>query len=153
MTNQEKIDIQFMQQALDLAVQASAAGEVPVGALIVRGDQIIGKGFNRTITDCDPSAHAEVLALREAASATASHRLVHTTLYVTLEPCLMCCGCLQHARVDRLVFGAREPRTGAVVSVNETLADPNAMHRVSVTEGVMSNDCVEVVQRFFQQRR
>lgn len=153
MTRQEQIDIEYMQQALQLAEQAFAAGEVPVGALVVRANEIIGKGFNQSIVECDPSAHAEVLALREAAKTAANHRLSQTTLYVTLEPCLMCCGCLQHARVDRLVFGAREPRTGAVVSVNETLADPNAMHSVAVTEGILSQECATLLQQFFQQRR
>lgn len=153
MTRQERIDIQFMQQALELAKLASAAGEVPVGALVVREGHIIGQAFNQTITHSDPSAHAEVLALRQAAQAIANHRLSQTTLYVTLEPCLMCCGCLQHARVDRLVFGAREPRTGSVVSVNETLADPNALHQIAVSEGVLADECVLMLQQFFLERR
>lgn len=153
MTRQERIDIEFMQQALALAQQASDAGEVPVGALVVQNDKIIGTGFNQTIAGCDPSAHAEVIALRNAACSKANHRLSESTLYVTLEPCLMCCGCLQHARVDRLVFGAREPRTGAVVSINETLADPNALHKIAVSEGVLAVECTQLLQRFFQQRR
>lgn len=153
MTRQEQIDIEYMQQALVLAKQASTAGEVPVGALVVQNDVVIGTGFNQTIVACDPSAHAEVIALRDAAQCIANHRLSQTTLYVTLEPCLMCCGCLQHARVDRLVFGAREPRTGAVVSVNETLADPNALHSIAVSEGVLAVECTQLLQQFFQDRR
>lgn len=153
MTRQEQTDIGYMQQALQLAELASLAGEVPVGALVVLNNEIIGKAHNRTVTGCDPSAHAEVLALRDAAKTVANHRLTESTLYVTLEPCLMCCGCLQHARVGRLVFGAREPRTGAVVSVNEILADPNTMHRVAVSEGVLAEPCAELLQQFFQDRR
>jgi len=153
LTRQEQIDIEYMRQALLLAKQASSAGEVPVGALVVHNDVVIGTGFNQTIAGCDPSSHAEVIALRNAAQSIANHRLSQSTLYVTLEPCLMCCGCLQHARVDRLVFGAREPRTGAVVSVNETLADPNALHRIAVTEGVLAMECTQLLQQFFQDRR
>lgn len=153
MTRQEQIDAEYMKQALALARLASSTGEVPVGALVVQNDIVIGTGFNQTIADCDPSAHAEVLALRNAAQFIANHRLSQTTLYVTLEPCLMCCGCLQHARVDRLVFGAREPRTGSVVSVNETLADPNALHRIAVSEGVLAEKCSQLLQQFFQSRR
>jgi len=153
LTHQQQSDIVFMREALSLAEVASRSEEVPVGAVIVLGDKIIGKGFNQTIASCDPSAHAEVLAIRQAATHISNHRLVGATLYVTLEPCAMCCGCLQHARVDRLVYGAREPRTGAVVSVNEALADPNALHRVAVTEGVLADESAELLQRFFQQRR
>ena len=153
MTRQEQIDIDFMQRALQLAQQAAQAGEVPVGALVVQNNKIIGEGHNQTITGVDPSAHAEVIALRQAARAIANHRLTGATLYVTLEPCLMCCGCLQHARVDRLVFAAREPRTGAVVSVNESLADPNVMHHISVVEGVLADECAQLLKRFFQNRR
>jgi len=153
MTEQERKDLEYMRQALTLAKQAASVGEVPVGAIVVCADQIIGRAFNRTICDNDPSAHAEVLALRAAGSAIANHRLLKSTLYVTLEPCLMCCGCLQHARVDRLVFGAREPRTGAVVSVNETLSEPSALHRTAVSEGVLADECALVLQQFFADRR
>jgi len=152
-TLQQQTDIGFMQEALTLAEGAFACSEVPVGAIVVQGNKIIGKAFNQTITACDPSAHAEVLALRDAANHVSNHRLTGSTLYVTLEPCIMCCGCLQHARVERLVFGAREPRTGAIVSVNETLADPNALHRVAVTEGVLAEECANLLQQFFLHRR
>ena len=142
-----------MRQALQLAEAASAANEVPVGAVLVHEGKVIGSGFNQNISACDPSAHAEVIALRNAASATENHRLLNTTLYVTLEPCLMCCGCMQHARIDRLVFGAREPRTGAVVSVNEVLADPAATCQIAVTEGVLANECAQLLEQFFASRR
>jgi len=153
LTLQQQTDIGFMQEALVLATQASICNEVPVGAVVVLGDEIIGKAFNQTIASCDPSAHAEVLALRDAAKHISNHRLTGSTLYVTLEPCMMCCGCLQHARIDRVVFGAREPRTGAVVSINEALSDPNALHRVAVTEGVLADACVDLLQQFFRRRR
>lgn len=153
MTRQEQVDIDYMRQALALARCAAAAGEVPVGALVVQDDVVIGTGFNQTIVGCDPSAHAEVVALRNAGQSVANHRLGQSTLYVTLEPCLMCCGCLQHARINRLVFGAREPRTGAVVSINETLADPNALHSTAVSEGVLAVECTQLLQQFFQDRR
>jgi len=152
-TLQQQTDIGFMREALALAETASARNEVPVGAVVVLGNNIIGKAFNQTIAHCDPSAHAEVLAIRDAANHVSNHRLTGSTLYVTLEPCLMCCGCLQHARIDRLVFGAREPRTGAVVSINETLADPNALHRIAITEGVLADKCVNLLQQFFRHRR
>jgi len=142
-----------MRSALALAEDASACDEVPVGAVVVLDNKIIGQAFNNTVIACDPSAHAEVLALRDAASCVSNHRLTGATLYVTLEPCMMCCGCLQHARINRLVFGAREPRTGAVVSVNEALSDPNALHRVAVTEGVLADECSTLLQRFFRVRR
>lgn len=153
LTQQQQTDIVFMRKALEQATIASERSEVPVGAVVVQGDKIIGKAFNQTIASCDPSAHAEVLALRDAAKRVANHRLPGSTVYVTLEPCLMCCGCLQHARVDRVVFGAREPRTGAVVSVNEVLADPNALHRIAVTEGILADECVNLLKQFFRHRR
>lgn len=153
LTAQQQIDIGFMRKALSLAEAASTSNEVPVGAVVVLNGTVIGTAFNQTISACDPSAHAEVLALRTAAQQISNHRLTGSTLYVTLEPCLMCCGCLQHARVDRLVYGAREPRTGAVVSVNEALADPNALHRVAVTDGVLADECAALLKHFFHRRR
>lgn len=152
-TQQEKIDIAFMRQALVLAEKAAQANEVPVGAVVVFNNSIIGESYNQTISACDPSAHAEVLALRHAAKHLSNHRLLESTLYVTLEPCLMCCGCMLHARVARVVYGAREPRTGAVVSINEALADPAVMHHVSVTEGVLADECQALLKQFFKQRR
>lgn len=142
-----------MREALVQAEQAAAANEVPVGAVVVLNNEIIGSGFNRTIIDCDPSAHAEVVALREAAKHVSNYRLLDACLYVTLEPCLMCCGCLVHARVKRLVFGAREPKTGCVVSVNESLAEPSVLHRVGITEGVLAAECQKILQSFFNDRR
>ncbi len=142
-----------MREALTLANKAANAGEVPVGAVVVLDGEVIGSGFNRSSTDCDPSAHAEVVALRGAAKRVGNYRLLNATLYVTLEPCVMCCGCLQHARVKRLVFGARESRTGAVVSVNEVLADPHALHAVSVTEGVLVEECLVPLRAFFAAKR
>lgn len=153
MTLQDQSDLFFMQQALRLAEQAAAADEVPVGAIVVHNNEIVAEARNETIALCDPSAHAEVLAIRRAAIALSNHRLNNTTLYVTLEPCLMCCGCLLHARVARLVFAAREPKTGAVVSINEALADPAQSHSVRVTEGVLANECKATVQAFFKSRR
>ncbi len=153
MTKQEQIDIAFMQTALQLADTAAVCGEIPVGALVVVDGEVIAKAHNQTLELHDPTAHAEVLALRAAGKFLRNHRLVDATLYVTLEPCLMCCGSLQHARIKRLVYGAREPRTGAVVSVNETLSDPNALTQVSVTEGVLKDECAERLQTFFNARR
>ncbi len=150
---QEKIDIGFMREALVQAQLAVDADEVPVGAVVVLEDEVVGRGHNRTISARDPSAHAEVLAMRDAASHVDNHRLLNATLYVTLEPCVMCCGCMQHARIRRLVYGAREPRTGAVVSVNEVIADPNALHTIAVTEGVLAEESQALLQRFFKTKR
>ena len=133
-----------------MADAAAALGEVPVGALVVRGGKIVGRGHNRSLADHDPSAHAEVIALREAAAEARSFRLDGATLYVTLEPCLMCCGTLLQARVARLVFGAREPRTGAVVSAFETLMAPGQTHHVAIGEGVLAEDCAARLRRFFE---
>lgn len=153
MTRQDQIDIAFMQTALQLADTAAVCGEVPVGAIVVADGEIIAKAHNQTRELHDPTAHAEVLALRVAGKRLRNHRLVDATLYVTIEPCLMCCGSLQHARIQRLVYGAREPRTGAVVSVNETLSDPSALTQISVTEGVLQDECAARMQTFFDARR
>jgi len=142
-----------MRRALELASEAKAAGEVPVGAIVVLNDQIIAEAFNQSISLSDPSAHAEVLALRAAATAIQNYRVADASLYVTLEPCLMCCGCLLHARIGRLVFGAREPRTGAVVSINETLTDRHVTHKVAITEGVLADKCGALLQEFFHSKR
>lgn len=153
LTIQQQLDITYMRKALALAEDAAQANEVPVGAVVVLDDEIIGEGYNQTIRACDPSAHAEVIAIRKAAQHVSNHRLARATLYVTLEPCLMCCGCLQHARLRRLVYGAREGRTGAVVSMNESLADPNALHHIAVTEGVLAEQSLLLLQQFFKDRR
>ncbi len=146
-----------MRQALALAEHAARRGEVPVGAVLVRdggsGDAVVGQGSNRVIGSSDPTAHAEINALREAAARLGNYRLPGTTLYVTLEPCLMCAGALVHARVKRLVFGAREPRTGAVISHGRALESPAHNHRVDVREGVLAEECASLMQRFFRERR
>jgi len=142
-----------MRLALGLADEAAGIGEVPVGSVVVMGDAVIGRGFNSSVTDHDPSAHAEVVALRQAALAQRSFRLDKATLYVTLEPCLMCCGALLQARVSRLVYGAREPRTGAVVSVHEALMAPGTTHHIAITEGILAPACRRRLQSFFGSRR
>ena len=151
--NQYQIDQQFMQMALACAQEACALNEVPVGAVLVRESQVLATGYNRCVTDSDPSAHAEVIALRAAAAALQNFRLDGATLYVTLEPCLMCCGALLQARVARLVYGAREPRTGAVVSVHESLRMPGVTHHVGITEGVLAEHSARLMQAFFDTRR
>lgn len=142
-----------MRAALALADEADAAGEVPVGALVVADGEVVGRGRNRSLVDHDPSAHAEIVALRDAAAAVAGFRLDGATLYVTVEPCLMCCGALLQARVRRLVFGAREPRTGAVVSVFDTLMAPGQTHHVAVDEGVLEDECAARMRAFFRRLR
>lgn len=143
-----------MRRALTLAEHAGQSGEVPVGAVLVQEGQCLGEAGNRVIADVDPLGHAEVLALREAARCHGSHRLDGATLYVTLEPCLMCCGAILNARIARLVYAAREPRTGAVVSAFETLMPAaRQQHRVAIREGVMAQECATLLRRFFEQRR
>ncbi|MGQ7844054.1 tRNA adenosine(34) deaminase TadA [Granulosicoccus sp. 3-233] len=150
---QQHIDEDFMHQALALAESAGRHGEVPVGALLVQEGQILGSGQNRCVMDHDPSAHAEVLAVRDAALKSRSSRLDGATLYVTLEPCLMCCGILLQARIARLVFGAREPRTGGVVSIHEALRLPGVDHHVAITEGVLAEQGAALMQTFFRELR
>jgi tRNA(adenine34) deaminase len=143
----------FMSEALELARQAEANGEVPVGAVVVVDGQVRGRGFNSPIRLVDPTAHAEMLALREAAAAIGNYRLEGATLYATLEPCVMCAGALVAARVGRLVFGARDLRFGGVRS-KFRLADSELLnHRVEIVEGVLAAECLELVKRFFEQRR
>ena len=143
----------FMRLALDQARRAEAAGEVPIGAVVVLDGQVIGRGFNRPISEVDPTAHAEIVALREAARAVGNYRLVGADVYVTLEPCLMCVGALVLARVRTVVFGAREPKTGALVSTTQPLEIPTLNHRFEVVEGVLEEECRGVVQAFFRTRR
>jgi len=146
-------DESFLGEALELARQAAANGEVPVGAVVVVDGSICGRGFNSPIRLNDPSAHAEILALREAAGALKNYRLEDATLYTTLEPCVMCAGALVAARVKRLVFGARDLRFGGVRS-KFRLADSELLnHRVEVVEGVLGAECVELVKRFFERKR
>jgi len=143
----------FMQEALALAREAEAAGEVPVGAVVVIGGEIVGRGRNSPIARNDPTAHAEMLALRAAAAAIGNYRLERATVYTTLEPCAMCAGALVAARVEQLVFGARDLRFGGVRS-KFRIADSELLnHRVAVTEGVMAVDCVELLQAFFARKR
>jgi tRNA(adenine34) deaminase len=143
----------IMRLALDQARLAGQAGEVPIGAVVVLDGQVIGRGFNSPIGGVDPTAHAEILALREAARAVGNYRLVGADVYVTIEPCLMCVGALVLARVRTVVFGAREPKTGALVSTTQPLEIPTLNHRFEVVEGVLEDECREVVQAFFRTRR
>jgi len=146
-------DEQFMTEALQLARHGGATGEVPVGAVVVRGGEIVGYGVNSPIAHNDPTAHAEILALREAATCVGNYRLEDATLYCTLEPCVMCAGALVNARVARLVFGARELRFGGVRSKFQ-LADSDLLnHRMEIVEGVLAAECVELLRNFFAERR
>src|SRR5581483_8132956 len=146
-------DERFMTQALALAKRAADEGEVPVGALIVKDDQVLGEGWNHPIKLHDPSAHAEMIAMRSAAQRIGNYRLTGTTLYVTLEPCVMCAGAIIHARVQRLVFGAMDPKAGAVSSVYDVIAKPRLNHAVEWTGGVMEQECAAVLREFFRARR
>ena len=146
-------DIEFMRQALAEARESGASGEVPIGAVLVHEGRILARSGNRTIRDCDPTAHAEIVALRGAAKISGNYRLADTTLYVTIEPCSMCAGAMIQARVPRLVYGAAEPRGGAVHSCFEVLSHPELNHRVQVTSGVLGSECSEVLQSFFAVRR
>lgn len=142
-----------MQHAIALARCAEADGEVPVGALIVQEGRVLGEGWNRPICDNDPSAHAEIVALRAAAQQLRNYRLAGSTLYVTLEPCIMCTGAMVHARVERLVFGAYDVKRGAAGSQFNAFALPGLNHQVKVTGGVLERECAELLQAFFRQRR
>jgi tRNA(adenine34) deaminase len=143
----------FMRAALEEARRGFAAGEVPVGAVVVRDGEIVGRGFNQPIGSCDPTAHAETVAMRAAALALGNYRLVGTTLYVTIEPCLMCVGAMVHARVGTLVFGATEPKAGAIVSSCRAHELPSLNHRIEVVGGVLEEDCRAMIQEFFRTRR
>jgi tRNA(adenine34) deaminase len=153
MADSSEQDRHYMALALDLARQAEAAGEVPVGAILVRDDEILGAGYNAPIRQHDPTAHAEIQALRAAAEAVGNYRLPGTTLYVTLEPCVMCAGAIIHARVQRVVIGADDPRTGAAGSVFDTLISEKHNHRVEITRGVLANESSTLLKAFFQARR
>lgn len=143
----------FMRRALELAKQGEVLGEVPVGAVIVKNDEIIGEGFNQPISSHDPTAHAEVVALRDAASRIENYRLVDCTLYVTIEPCTMCAGSLIHARIKRLVFGATEPKSGVVGSNDNALLLPHFNHSIEVVSGVLAHECSAIMSNFFASRR
>jgi tRNA(adenine34) deaminase len=143
----------FMEEALRAAQRALEAGEVPVGAVVVRGGKIVGRGGNFNLADCDPTAHAEIVALREAGAALGNHRLEGCELFVTIEPCAMCAGALVHARLKRLIYGADDPKAGAVHSVMQVLNHPSGNHRMEVRAGVLAARCAELVQCFFKSRR
>ncbi|GAB4362559.1 MAG: tRNA adenosine(34) deaminase TadA [Gammaproteobacteria bacterium] len=151
MENEEHI--RFMQRALALAERAAEEGEVPVGAVLVKGGQVIGEGWNHPIAASDPTAHAEILALRQGAARVGNYRLVETTLYATLEPCPMCAGAMIHARVQRLVIAADDPRSGAAGSVLDLLQHPQLNHRVEVVRGVLAAQAGEMLRAFFRARR
>ena len=142
-----------MEAALDQARLALAAGEVPVGAVLVAGGQILARGFNQPISATDPTAHAEVLVLCEAARVLKNYRLTDATVYVTVEPCLMCVGAMVHARVREVVYGAAEPKSGALVSTLKALESPGLNHRFVVTAGVLEDECRSIIQAFFREKR
>jgi tRNA(adenine34) deaminase len=142
-----------MQMALQLAAEASAAGEVPVGAVVVQGGVVIGSGRNSPIQSCDPSSHAEIVALRAAASTMGNYRLDDCTLYVTLEPCAMCSGAIQHARITRLVYGAKDPKTGCCGSVVDLMAETRLNHHCEVTSDIDADACGTLLTKFFAARR
>ena len=146
-------DLEYMREALAEAHAARAAGEVPIGAVVVYEGQVIGRGQNRVLRDVEPTAHAEIVAMRAAAKALNNYRLTGCELYVTLEPCAMCAGAMIHARLARLVYGARDPKAGAAGSVLEVLNHPRLNHRMEVTAGVMEEESAEMLREFFRQRR
>lgn len=153
MTEQEQIDQFFMLQALAQGQLAFNSGEVPVGAIVVVGGEVVGRGFNRPITQLDPSAHAEVVAIRDAAKTMGNYRLAGATLYVTVEPCAMCAGCLIHSRIERLVYATTEPKSGVVESAMNFLDSDFLNHKVSVSAGVMAEQASELMSSFFKMRR
>ena len=146
-------DNDFMQQAIKLAEQAAENGEVPVGAIVVKDGEIIGRGSNAPIGLNDPSAHAEMLAIRDAAKTLGNYRLVDCTLYVTLEPCAMCAGVIQHARLTKLIYGASDPKAGACGSVINLMAETKLNHHTTVLGGILAEDCGHLLSTFFKQRR
>ncbi len=146
-------DYDFMKIALAEAEEAYRSGEVPVGAVLVQEGNILSRAHNSPITLSDPSAHAEMLALRQAAEKAGNYRLTGTELYVTLEPCIMCSGAIVHARVERVIFGARDPKFGAVVSLYNIFNDKRLNHQVRITEGILQEECGEIISRFFREKR
>ena len=153
MSNDPASDTQWMKVALEEAAQAPAVGEIPIGAVIVQGKQLLGKAHNYREVSQDPTAHAEVVAIRAAASALGSWRLTDTTLYVTVEPCVMCLGAIILARIPRVVFGARDPKAGACGSVFDFSAEPRLNHQVAVTGGVLEQESRALIQKFFNELR
>jgi tRNA(adenine34) deaminase len=146
-------DTDFMQLALDLAKQAALLGEVPVGAIVVKDNVVIGRGGNAPIGLNDPTAHAEIMAMREAATYLGNYRLVDCALYVTLEPCAMCSGAMQHGRIAKLIYGASDPKTGACGSVINLMGEPKLNHHTEVIGGILAEECGAVLSAFFRQRR
>jgi tRNA(adenine34) deaminase len=143
----------FMRAAIAQAHEARLRGEVPIGAVVVIEDEIVGSGSNRPVSDSDPTAHAEIVALRDAGRKIGNYRLTGATLYVTVEPCMMCVGAMVHARVAELVFGAAEPKAGAVESTQRAHEHPALNHRLAVVGGVLEEECREIIQTFFRERR
>jgi tRNA(adenine34) deaminase len=152
-TGELRTDELWMEEALRSAQRALEAGEVPVGAVVVFEGRVIGRGWNRNIRDFDPTAHAEIVALREAGTSIGNHRLAECDLFVTIEPCAMCAGAMVHARIKRLVYGAHDPKAGAVQSVMQVLNHPKLNHQIEVLGGVLAGRCAEVLQEFFRIRR
>jgi tRNA(adenine34) deaminase len=142
-----------MQEALRSAQRALDMGEVPVGAVVVREGKIVGRGFNRNLADSDPTAHAEIVALREAGAALGNHRLTNCNLFVTIEPCAMCAGAMVHARIRTLIYGAQDLKAGAVHSTMHVLNHPALNHKVEVRRGILAGQCAELLQEFFRSRR
>ena len=149
----ENNDELWMEEALRSAQRALEAGEVPVGAVVVSEGRIIGRGWNRNIADSDPTAHAEIVALREAGATVGNHRLAECELFATIEPCPMCAGALVHARIKRLIYGADDPKAGAVLSVVPVLNHPRLNHKMEVRGGVLAGRCAQLLQTFFKNRR
>lgn len=143
----------YMTRALELAAQAGAAGEVPVGALLVKNGEVVGEGYNQPISSCDPTAHAEIVALRNAAANLDNYRLTGCDLYVTIEPCTMCLGAMIHARVKRIIFGATEPRAGALTSQLQLLDHSHFNHSIDWQGGVLEEDCGHLISEFFRRKR
>ena len=150
--NQQQ-DEYWMRHALGLARLAWEQGEVPVGAVLVQGDRVIGEGWNRPIGQQDPTAHAEIMALRQGGKVLENYRLLDTTLYVTLEPCVMCAGAMIHSRITRLVFGARDEKTGAAGSLINVLSHPGMNHQIEMVNGVLADECAGMLSDFFRMRR
>ncbi|MBC8952506.1 tRNA adenosine(34) deaminase TadA [Xenorhabdus sp. PB62.4] len=151
--NENYSDEYWMRRAIELAMQAQEKGEIPVGAILVADNEIIAEGFNHPITDHDPTAHAEIIALRRGGMQLQNYRLLNTTLYVTLEPCVMCAGAMVHSRIQRLVYGASDMKTGAVGSLIDILRHPGMNHQIDITGGVLAQECSTMLSAFFKQRR
>src|SRR5215468_3665567 len=146
-------DLQFMQQALEEARAAAVAGEVPVGAVLVHKNKLIARSGNRTVRECDPTAHAEIVVIREAARILGNYRLADTALYVTIEPCGMCAGAMVQARIERLIYGCDDPKGGAVRSCFEVLSHPRLNHQPEITAGILASESAGLIQSFFAERR